>query len=225
MNAAEAPDVVTGRPHLIYFADPMCSWCWGFAPVIRVLSETFGDYLPIRLIMGGLRPGTTDPMPDRVRAEIRTHWEHVAEASGQPFDWGFFDRNGFVYDTEPASRAVVVLRRHGLGLKALHRMQEAFYAENVDVTRTDALADIAVECGLDAAAFRAAFEAEAARQETLRDYAISQRTGVTGFPTLIAGSGQYNQYVMVTQGFQPAARILPALAHWLETIGAPARMH
>ena len=24
--------------HFIYFADPMCSWCWGFAPVIEKIA-------------------------------------------------------------------------------------------------------------------------------------------------------------------------------------------
>ena len=43
------------KPHLVYFADPMCSWCWGFSPVIEAISEQFGTSLPIRLIMGGLR--------------------------------------------------------------------------------------------------------------------------------------------------------------------------
>ena len=43
--------------HLLYFADPMCSWCYGFAPVIHTLSEHFTDRLPLRLVMGGLRAG------------------------------------------------------------------------------------------------------------------------------------------------------------------------
>ena len=25
----------------VYFADPMCSWCYGFAPVIAALAERF----------------------------------------------------------------------------------------------------------------------------------------------------------------------------------------
>jgi len=33
--------------HLVYFADPMCSWCWGFAPAIEALAEVRGDTLPI----------------------------------------------------------------------------------------------------------------------------------------------------------------------------------
>ena len=41
---------------------------------------------------------------------IRSHWEHVAEATGQPFNYAFFDRQGFVLDTEPSCRATVTVR-------------------------------------------------------------------------------------------------------------------
>ena len=103
------------KPHLVYFADPMCSWCWGFSPVIEAIQQRYGPALPIRLIVGGLRPWTTAPITAHERADIRQHWEHVRDASGQPFDFTFFDRAGFVYDTEPASRAIVVLRRRARG--------------------------------------------------------------------------------------------------------------
>ena len=73
------------------------------------------------------------------------------EASGQPFDFRFFERKAFVYDTEPASRAVVVMRRAGLTelLAFLHRIQAAFYAENSDVTDEQVLAGIAAQSGRD----------------------------------------------------------------------------
>lgn len=78
------------NPHLIYFADPMCSWCWGFSPVIDSVADEFGSSLPIRLVLGGLRPGTTEPLTQNSKRDIRQHWEHVKEASGQAFDFGFF---------------------------------------------------------------------------------------------------------------------------------------
>jgi protein-disulfide isomerase-like protein with CxxC motif len=28
---------------LWYFADPMCSWCWGFSPVIGAIKETYSE--------------------------------------------------------------------------------------------------------------------------------------------------------------------------------------
>ena len=60
--------------------------------------------------MGGLRAGNTEPMTDKDKDYIRGAWAKVGEATGQPFDPSFFDRE-FVYDTEPACRAVVAARR------------------------------------------------------------------------------------------------------------------
>ena len=204
------------KPHLVYFADPMCSWCWGFSPVIEAIAERFGPALLIRLILGGLRPGTTDPMDEASRASVREHWEHVHASSGQPFDMGFFARTRFVYDTEPACRAVVVLRRRGMAdaLAALRRIHAAFYAENRDVTDRDTLTEIAAELGVDPAEFRDEFDSEAAARETWADFAITQRAGINGFPTLIAGRGGDAGYMMVTHGFQSAERVVPALESW-----------
>lgn len=204
------------EPQLLYFADPMCSWCYGFSPVIDAISEAFGEGLPIRLVLGGLRPGTTEPMSATARRDIRGHWEHVQAASGQAFDFGFFDRERFVYDTEPGCRAVVIMRRAGAaaalaGLRAVHA---AFYAGNRDVTDADVLTGIAAGLGHDPAAFRATFDTEAAREETARDFALTQNSGVRGFPTLIAGDGQGGPWRMVTNGFQPAAQVVPALRAW-----------
>ena len=55
----------------IYFADPMCSWCYGFAPVIWALAERFEGRMDVQLVMGGLRAGNTTPMREEDRAYIR----------------------------------------------------------------------------------------------------------------------------------------------------------
>lgn len=210
------------HPYLIYVADPMCSWCWGFTPTIIEIRKAFGARLPVRLVMGGLRPGTSHPMDAASKAETRHHWEHVEKASGQPFDYAFFDREGFIYDTEPAARAVVVLRRAGprVGLAGLMRIQRAFYQENRDVTRTEVLTELAVELDQDAAAFRDACESEAAREETRDDFALSRAFGVSGFPTLIAARGAEGPYALVTRGFCSADPLIPALERWLESAQA-----
>jgi putative protein-disulfide isomerase len=56
-----------------YVADPMCSWCWGFTPVIDAIEATYRDRLTGTMAMGGLRPGTTAPMPAAQREEILHH--------------------------------------------------------------------------------------------------------------------------------------------------------
>jgi putative protein-disulfide isomerase len=102
----------------------------------------------------------------------------------------------------------------------LARAQRAFYAEGRDVTTEAVLGDIAEELGIDRTGFLAAWSSEEAKQETWRDYAISQRAGVTGFPTLVAGPNPEGVYGVVTRGFAPGEQVVAILKEWLERIAA-----
>src|SRR5258708_8396633 len=150
-------------PHLISFSDPMCSWCYGFSPVIQRIRSAFGRALPIRVVMGGLRPGASTPMSEEGKIEVGEHWVRVHEATGLPFNGAGMSAPGFIYDTDPAARAVVVARRDGEEMAAsfLGRTQRAFYGEGRDVTRAETLAEIAEELGLDREPFLEAWASEA----------------------------------------------------------------
>jgi len=206
----------TPSRHLLYFADPMCSWCWGFSPAVDEMLAATANKIEIRTVMGGLRPGTTEPMNERGKAEIRSHWEHVHDASGQPFDFAFFDRDGFVYDTEPACRAIVTARRldPNRALDMLKSVHHAFYAENCDVTRGDELTEIAVTHGYEEGVFRDTFDDVETVTETQGDFWLSQASGVTGFPTLLAVENSQAQ--IVTIGYRRWDDIAPALCQWIE---------
>ena len=205
---------------LIYFADPMCSWCWGFAPVIRALQERYGDRLPVRLILGGLAVGTTEALDDEGKRTIRAHWDHVADLTGQPFDYRFFEREAFVYDTEPACRAVVAARRLSApsAIGFLGHLHRGFYSLNQNVTDGGTLSALAGEFGIDPGRFEAEFEAEDTRLETLADFRRTRETGVDGYPALIAGNRR-NGYSYITLGYQPWMKIEGVIDSWLETRG------
>src|SRR5690554_7445002 len=99
------------RTQLIYILDPMCSWCWGFSPVLRqVLQRAQIAKLPVTLRVGGLRSGEQAVLDDNKRAAILGHWQRVAETTGQPFNFAEALPSDFLYDTEPACRALVVAR-------------------------------------------------------------------------------------------------------------------
>jgi len=207
--------------HFIYFADPMCSWCYGFAPVIRTLAAQFEGRLPVRIVMGGLRAGNTKAMTEKDREYIRGAWTRVGEASGQSFDFSFFEREHFVYDTEPACRAVVTMRRlapeKALAFKA--RVSRAFYGENQDTTDAKVLAALAPEFDVEAERFELEMLSADARNETFRDFLTSQQAGVQGFPLLAAGT-EAGGYALVTNGFRPLDGLPEAIENWLEA-GAP----
>lgn len=211
-------------PHLLYIADPMCSWCYGFAPVITAIAGHFGARLPVQLMLGGLRAGNTRAMRPQDKDYIRDAWTRVGAATGQPFDFTFFEREGFVYDTEPACRAVVAMRRldpaRTLAFKA--RISTAFYAEGRDTTSSDVLADLAVEAGIDRARFSAELLAAETRNETFRDFLSAQEMGVRGFPTVVAGPTP-DGYALVTNGYRPIDGLIGTLEAWLAKLADATR--
>jgi putative protein-disulfide isomerase len=209
------------QTRLLYFADPMCSWCYGFSPVISALAERFEGRLPLDVVMGGLRAGNTEPMHAKDKDFIREAWTRVGQTTGQPFDMSFLDREGFVYDTEPACRAVVTARRlmARMALPFMARVQQAFYAENRDMTAADEISLVAEEAGFERTEFGAAFVSAGARNETFRDFLTAQSLGIHGFPTLIGGSEERG-YALVTNGYRPLEDLAEPLERWLAA-GAP----
>jgi putative protein-disulfide isomerase len=199
----------------------MCSWCYGFSPVISALAERFEGRMDVQVVMGGLRAGNTAPMRQQDKDYIRDAWTRVGAASGQAFDFSFFDREGFVYDTEPACRAVVTARRMlpRLALPFMARIAQAFYAENRDMTSPEEIAGVAEEAGLDRQQFGETFLAADTRNETFQDFLVAQELGISGFPTLIAGS-EAKGYALVTNGYRPLEDLQEPLERWWAA-GAP----
>lgn len=197
-------------PLLWYFADPMCSWCWGFTPVIEAVREIYRPRLKIALVLGGLRSDKQPQTPTQ-REEILHHWREVHARSGQPFRFESAMPEGFVYDTEPPSRAV--LAAGSLDAEMVFPMykaiQQAFYAEGCDVTRSDTLADLAAGLGLDRERFLQRFDSEDAHSKIRAHFNQARQVGVRGFPTLILQQG--DGLSLITHGWQPLAAIRAAL--------------
>jgi len=174
-------------PIVWYFADPMCSWCWGFSPVIARIRREYGNSIRVSLNMGGLRPGTRSVITDDLRHEILHHWESVNRLTGQSFQFENAMPEGFVYDTEPASRAVLTFAR----LQPAHTfeyfsaIQAAFYTEGKDVTRAGVLYGIASEYGLEEEAFLDLFQSDEMKQATQKHFMRTRAAGIQGFPTLV----------------------------------------
>lgn len=201
---------------LIYVMDPMCSWCWGFAPVVRSLIEQARVRgVGTDLVVGGLRQERV-AMDQAARERTASYWQAVHEASGQPFNFEAGLPEGLVYDTEPACRALVAAR--DLDAEAAWRLaeliQQAFYVEGRDVTLVPELVDLAEAAGIPRIEFADRFDSQATRDATAADFDWSRNLGIAGFPTLLAEHD--GQLALVTNGFQPIDALSPLLARWLD---------
>ena len=196
---------------LIYVMDPMCSWCWGFSPVLEELLSRYQERISFQLLVGGLRPGNTERFDDSRRAYILQHWHAVQERTGQPFNFSFQMGPTFTYDTEPASRAIVVVRRlvPGREWAFLKEVQKAFYVRNADVTKIEILEDLVVKLGTDGSLFRQAFEDSQTKQVVWEEFDQAREMGVSGFPALLGRQGQSVSTLMYGyQGVEPLRALI-----------------
>ncbi len=192
----------------VYVADPMCSWCWGFSRSFRAVRERWAD-ARFQLVLGGLRPGAAaKPLDDGLRDYLRGAWTRVQELTGQPFDWTVLTWEGFVYDTDPASRAVVAVRRiaPGVTLDYYAHMQAGFYRDGLDITRRDVQLALAAQLGVDTGRLGDHLEDPALQEETAADYDFARSLGVTGFPTLLASVD--GRFRLLSAGYRPAEEVL-----------------
>lgn len=175
------------QKEIIAVLDPMCSWCWGFEPVLDALREDFSDEVKFSLILGGLRTKGDQAWDDDFKEHLRQHWQSVQAKTDQSFNPGLLQMKDFVYDTEPSCRAVITVREldETKQFSFFKALQEAFYLRAEDITRTDIIADIAQGQGLDKDTFINLFESEQMQEKSQEDVYKARSMGANVFPSLV----------------------------------------
>lgn len=201
---------------LIYVADPMCSWCWGFSPVVERIRDLLRDKAALRVLPGGLRTDTRMPLSEHEVAMIMGEWHKIAAQTGQPFDFGQPLTTDYVYDTGPACRALslMIRERPACGLDYLRSLQQAFYVGRRDLKDPQVLADYARSYGVAPESFLEKFEEASAFEAFEEDLYFVRRCGIEGFPSVLLRTGQRLQ--RLTVGYQPYELLEPHLRTWLQ---------
>jgi putative protein-disulfide isomerase len=175
---------------LHYIHDPLCGWCYGAAPLVRMARET----LPVRAHGGGMMAGAARrPITPELRQFVMTHDRRIAQASGQPFGPAYFEGllrdSDAVLDSAPPITAMLAADElAGTGLDMLARLQTAHYVEGRRIADVAVLTRLAAELGMDPEAFGSAFgrlQGAATQGHLEQSRALLARIGGRGFPTFV----------------------------------------
>jgi putative protein-disulfide isomerase len=174
---------------MLYFVlDPMCSWCWGFAPIVDAVREAFGETYAISPVMGGLRGKGEMQWDADAKNHLRKHWQAVAKKTGQPFDESLLEKEHFEYDTTPACKAVVTVREllgEDAAFRYLHAIEHAFYAQGIDITKPRLLQGYYEQLFGNSGKFAFFFLSERAEVLTEHDFAKARSMGANSFPSIV----------------------------------------
>jgi len=170
---------------ILYFADPLCSWCYGFSPEITHLKSKYKDF-DFQLVLGGLRPHGTEKITD-IEDFLRHHWEEVEKKSGQLFRYEMLQNKDFVYDTEPPCRAVVTVRTLAPEneFDFFKDVQRAFYYHNKDTNKIEPYIELLGKYKIDNQLFTKKIRSETLKQLTEKDFMLTKEFGIHSFPTTL----------------------------------------
>jgi putative protein-disulfide isomerase len=175
------------KKEIVAVLDPMCSWCWGFEPVLERLRDELSDKGEFSLILGGLRNSGEQTWDDAFKTYLHTHWRSVEKKTSQRFNLGLLDKEAFDYDTEPACRAVVTVRvmDKKKQFSFFTALQKAFYVKGADITQMDVIADIVESEGIDKSEFVRLFVSDEMKEKTKADVYKARSMGANVFPSLV----------------------------------------
>jgi len=173
---------------LYYVHDPMCSWCWGFAPVLAQLLQSLPAEIQVMRLLGGLAVDSDQPMPVELQQTIAATWQRIQQSiPGTQFNFDFWTQCAPRRSTWPACRAVIAARAQGdeFDARMTRAIQLAYYTQARNPSDEHTLLELADELGLDNNAFAAALAGETVQQQLLAEIKRTRQLHATSFPSLV----------------------------------------
>ena len=173
---------------LVYIHDPMCSWCWGFRPVLQKTLESLPSEMEVNRVLGGLAPDSDSPMPEEQQRYLQHTWRVVQEKiPGTEFNFDFWTDCKPRRSTYPACRSVIAARQFGAEFdeRMTEAIQKAYYLEAMNPSDNSILIGLAESLGIDPCEFGEVLDSPSTDQVLDKEINVSRQLGVRGFPGLI----------------------------------------
>ena len=209
----------TGRTVLYYAHDPMCSWCYAFAPVWEKVRGLLPTGVSLKTVLGGLAPDTETPMPPEMQEKIQGAWRRIENVvPGTEFNHDFWVGCEPRRSTYPACRAVIAAREQGAEHEyaMLASIQRAYYREAKNPSLVETLTELAGGLGLDVQRFEATLTSEECERMLQEEIGRSISLGVRGFPALILVNG--NAGIHLQHDYNDAELTMKRIIEGIDTL-------
>lgn len=216
-----------GGVDIVYGFDPLCGWCFGFAPAFARARAELGDEVRVRVATGGLVVGERRRAMRHDAGYLRAGLARVREVTGVEAGPGFAEllrRGEWVSDSEPVCRAMWVAREQAGDDAAIAlgtALSRAFYGDGREPDDPDVLGELAAGLGLDGLVER--WDTDAARAGTARWWDASRAAGLTTYPSLLLDDGNGGPWHPLVVGPADAAEVVHRVRAALAgTVSGPA---
>lgn len=200
------------------FADPVCTWCWGSAAVMRALVYRYGEQLEPEYIMGGMIEDIKSFNNRRLaiggdialsNRNMHDHWVEASAIHGMPVcEKGFHLFSHEHPSTIPQNLAYLAAKVYearysadvnkGASLHYLRHIQEATAVDAVVTGDADTLIDMSATVGFVPEKFREIYASSVVKGLYDEGKAFCRSYDVQSFPTYLL---TYRGEEMMVRGY------------------------
>ncbi len=171
--------------HTLYYVyDPMCAWCYAFAPTFKEIKENLPTNVKIVYVPGGLAPHTNEPMPQDMREKIQSYWYQIEEQVGTKFNHDFWTKCTPRRATYLSCEATLAAKIQNKEEEMITAIQEAYYQRAMNPSDEDTLIQLAKELHLDIELFKNSLYSEENIKHFSQMRDLRRRLHLNSFPSL-----------------------------------------
>lgn len=201
---------------LIYGYDPICGWCYAFAPQMARLHEMMPE-MPIEMAYGGLVVGERVQPIAKSRGYLTNGEQQLKGTTGvefgEAFKEGLLAEGTHISDSEPPCRAVWTTEQIApeQAYAFANDLPHAHYWRGLPLDNAEVLGELAAKHGIDVEAFVTLWDSDEARAGVQEAFAAARQRGISSYPTLIFDNGE--KQFLVARGWDSAENIQTRIQH------------
>ncbi len=178
------------RPVVYYIYDVLCSWCYGFSPVMHQFHEAHKDDFEFRVMSGGMVLGEQEGPIGDLPQSIKDGFKRVTELTGREFGDDFYamlEEGSAQLSSLPGALAMAAFRTYQPDntIAFAKRMQEAIYQEGLAPNEAKTYGHCAEDFGMNSTDFMKLMVDKERLELVKTEFQVVKSWGIQGFPSVV----------------------------------------
>ncbi|MDF2456195.1 MAG: dsbC [Cytophagaceae bacterium] len=192
------------KPKIYYVYDPLCGWCFAYAPIMTKLSQEFKDQVEFVVIPGGMIVGENVRPIREIAPYLLQAIPELEDISGikmgEPY-LAMLKEGSYIASSYRPSLAMVVFKSFNTGrdVEYAHKVQQSYFIEAKDIMGDSLYMDLARQFDISSDEFMRRMADTSYQTKTQDHFDFAAYLNTKGFPALVGKSG--DGYIKITYGY------------------------
>lgn len=184
---------------VVYYADVLCGWCYGFSPVISKIYQEYSDQIDFDVVSGGLFLGNRAGLINEVAPHIKAGaYKKVEALTGVKFGDTFLnealEKGTMILNSLPHAIAICIIKERfpEKAIEFTSLLHKAVYYNGMDSENLPAYEKYAAQIGFDSDEFSSKMLDPVYTDKALKGFERFGQQEVNVFPSLMLETGDEN---------------------------------